>query len=484
MRFTRQARVVLVLLSAVSTIAKAQFSTATASVAQETQAASYWVDPATGLMWAGQDNGKKVSWHAATRYCRKLRLAGYSDWRLGTIAELEGLFDNTWTAPPGKGTDYVYFPGAKPIRGVTVTGSGIWSSSPEIESRGRPVGDKYWFYFYMHGWRAVGFEDLMEGDTEHALCVRDSGQPPSASSGKETVAQSATGPQSPAQEAQAPAYSIDPSTGLMWAAKDNGKDVHLGEALKYCRDLRAAGYSDWRLPAIDELQGPRGSNVGGVELFLTGDPWSSSPVSEDGEPSVFVWYFSLSFGTRVFDEASYSHNRRALCVRGSMAHYVAAAGASCAGAAPLPGKESAQETQLRGYWIDPATGLMWSGMDSFRSFMLYSDEATKYCHDLRLGRYSDWRLATIEELQGIYDRTAEAPGENPRSYNQEPEPLFFHVKGNLFLTGMEWGRTSKMADGNPSEDTLVADFRTGTLIDDKHDSIRGKRALCVRRSSE
>jgi hypothetical protein len=33
--------------------------------AQETQVRGYWSDPATGLMWAGKDNGKDVSRHNA-----------------------------------------------------------------------------------------------------------------------------------------------------------------------------------------------------------------------------------------------------------------------------------------------------------------------------------------------------------------------------------------------------------------------------------
>jgi len=47
--------------------------------AQETQTLGYWVDPSTGLMWAGKDNGKAVTWHKAASYCRNTRLAGYSD---------------------------------------------------------------------------------------------------------------------------------------------------------------------------------------------------------------------------------------------------------------------------------------------------------------------------------------------------------------------------------------------------------------------
>lgn len=33
-------------------------------------------------------------------------------------------------------------------------------------------------------------------------------------------------------------YWVDPSTGLMWAAKDSGKDVSWKGAAKYCRNLR------------------------------------------------------------------------------------------------------------------------------------------------------------------------------------------------------------------------------------------------------
>ena len=67
---------------------------------QETQKRGYWIDPSTGLMWAGKDNRKDVSWKAAMRYCRDLRLAGYSDWRLATLSELDAIYDKNASAPP------------------------------------------------------------------------------------------------------------------------------------------------------------------------------------------------------------------------------------------------------------------------------------------------------------------------------------------------------------------------------------------------
>ena len=49
-------------------------------------------------MWAGRDNGKDVSWYKAIKYCRNLRLAGYSDWRLATLGDLEGIYDKNANA--------------------------------------------------------------------------------------------------------------------------------------------------------------------------------------------------------------------------------------------------------------------------------------------------------------------------------------------------------------------------------------------------
>ena len=93
-------------------------------------------------------------------------------------------------------------------------------------------------------------------------------------------------------------------------------------------------------------------------------------------------------------------------------------------------RRSAQETQGRGYWVDPSTGLMWTGRDTGKDVSW--NKAMKYCRDLRLAGYSDWRMANMAELQGIYDKTANAPGlagpGNGRS-------VTWHVKGNLFLTG-------------------------------------------------
>jgi len=165
-----QMRVVMIPLLFVA-MASAQSST---EPARETQLRGYWVDPATGLMWAAKDNGKDVSWHGAIKYCRKLRLAGYSDWRLANMFELQPLYDKTANAPglAGKNNDE---PTMWHVKGNLFLTGYEWSS--RVDGRENSGGYEYYF-------------DFNEGKSNddptgwpypfvfrRALCVRGSGDP-------------------------------------------------------------------------------------------------------------------------------------------------------------------------------------------------------------------------------------------------------------------------------------------------------------------
>jgi len=152
------------------------------------------------------------------------------------------------------------------------------------------------------------------------------------------VAQSSTNDPGAAQGTQARGYWIDPSTKLMWAGKDNGKDVSWKKAMKYCEKLRLAGYADWMLATLPELaqiydskvespglMGPSGrgeSSTWHVKggLFLTGDEWSSERIYDDrGHPSGYDWYFDFNEGRSNNEPSGFpysSSGKRALCVRG------------------------------------------------------------------------------------------------------------------------------------------------------------------------
>jgi hypothetical protein len=143
------------------------------------------------------------------------------------------------------------------------------------------------------------------------------------------------------------------------------------------------------------------------------------------------------------------------------------------------GSEAVQETQARGFWTDPSTGLMWAGKDSGKD--LSYKGAVNYCHDLRLTAHSDWRLATMAELQGIYDKAANASG--LAGAHGEVRTMW-HVKGNLFLTGYQWANNqSERMSGYQS----FFDFNDGRSNNQPSGFLYSSsfmRGLCVRGSGD
>ena len=52
-------------------------------------------------------------------------------------------------------------------------------------------------------------------------------------------------------------------------------------------------------------------------------------------------------------------------------------------------------------WEDSETGLIWTIEDNGSD--LGWNQAYNYCESLTLGGHTDWRLPTLDELQGLYD---------------------------------------------------------------------------------
>ncbi len=124
-----------------------------------------WTDPATGLMWARNDNGivnwqkADMTWQMAANYCQNLSLGSYSGWRLPTIDELAAIYDKTqndgtWRHWHIKG-------------GIQISG---WSWS---NSAGNASGEAWAFLFFVGGRTSTPLGYFGGG---RALCVRRSGE--------------------------------------------------------------------------------------------------------------------------------------------------------------------------------------------------------------------------------------------------------------------------------------------------------------------
>jgi hypothetical protein len=109
---------------------------------------------------------------------------------------------------------------------------------------------------------------------------------------------------------------FDRKTQLVWTARDNGRDIDWRRARQYCADLELAGFDDWRLPILGELEDIMNpmSNSGystpfGVNLSAC-CVWSATRKDDVG-----AWNFNYRFSKRFSGSLTHTFDLRALCVR-------------------------------------------------------------------------------------------------------------------------------------------------------------------------
>jgi hypothetical protein len=117
----------------------------------------------------------------------------------------------------------------------------------------------------------------------------------------------------------------DTATGLMWAAHDNGVSTTWKEAKEYCENYHGGGYTDWRMPTVDELAGIYDKNEAGYrpecavydwkvfiteKIHLSGcSPWASGDHGAEAE------CFMFDYGKKSLMFKSVNFIMRALPVR-------------------------------------------------------------------------------------------------------------------------------------------------------------------------
>jgi len=104
-----------------------------------------WIDEETELMWEiKQINNidETYTWDEAFKFAEQLnkeKYAGYDDWRVPTVKELQSLVDFTRSEPAIK----------KPLINNLLEGENYWSSSPEVSDIAD--GKTSWFVDFCFG---------------------------------------------------------------------------------------------------------------------------------------------------------------------------------------------------------------------------------------------------------------------------------------------------------------------------------------------
>ena len=113
--------------------------------------------------------------------------------------------------------------------------------------------------------------------------------------------------------------------GQMWTREDNGKSIDFESARAYCERMALAGYSDWRLPTIDELatlfdpavtymleETPIEVHPKAPIRLASVGIWSSSLAEQPGEAFMYVFDQSGGRGANRFRNSAFIG---ALCSR-------------------------------------------------------------------------------------------------------------------------------------------------------------------------
>lgn len=214
-------------------------------------------DNVTGLMWTKSsdldgngnvtDAGDKLSFNNAVEYCSNLTLGGYDDWRLPDIKTLYSLIMFTGEDPSSysrtdtsslvafldKHFDWAFGDqdaGERIIDGQYATTTKYVSTTMN--------GDETMFGVNFVDGRIKGYPINM-GNSEklfYVLCTRGNkqyGENNFTDNGDSTI--------------------TDNATALMWQQNDT-QSSNYEDAISYCEDSTLAGYSDWRVPNVKELQ--------------------------------------------------------------------------------------------------------------------------------------------------------------------------------------------------------------------------------------
>jgi len=212
----------------------------------------------TGLMWQ-KDPGQKKTFVQAMAGASKCRLAGHTDWRLPTIKELYSLILFSGTDPdpqsmdsakqrPFIDTQYFKFQYGNPNQGERIIDSQFVTSTKYVGTTMRGDETVFGVNFADGRIKGYGMRSPRTGGQKTFYCLYVRGNP---RYGKNDFQDNGNG------------TVTDKATGLMWMKGDSGtfkagrgQDGKLNwqAALAWAETLEYAGYSDWRLPNVKELQ--------------------------------------------------------------------------------------------------------------------------------------------------------------------------------------------------------------------------------------
>ncbi|MFA5117506.1 MAG: DUF1566 domain-containing protein [Candidatus Omnitrophota bacterium] len=421
-------------------------------------------DTLTGLQWQKAEN-ERMDWYSALGACKQMRLAGHADWRLPNIKELNTILNLDYT------NGWWYYKDFFPAEGLKPPLLHYFSSTPY-------EGIYVWVTNFCFGYdgyyasknakllfRAVrtidapqvkAMVDFRFPDSGQLKCYDDLGAIINApKKGGRYFGQDGTYSINPlsftklasgGKELDGKAtwekgfrMCRDNNTGLTWEIKSpqendlnfKGNSYTWDDALGYIKELNKKGYAgfrDWRLPNREELRliVDYNGQIPAVDLKFFPDClpafyWSKD--SNNKEP-IFAWGVYFAYGCTICYLKNFYYPVRA--VRAGFSRRFG----DISGYAFSDNQDNTV--------TDANTGLMWKKDEGPE---MNWEEALKYCRELDLGGYSDWRLPTIRELGSLMDLSFKDGGWFHKQFfpGTKIAPLGFYWSSTTYGDTFGWG---------------------------------------------
>ena len=216
--------------------------------------------------------------------------------------------------------------------------------------------------------------------------------------------------------------------------------------IKSLNSAHFGGYSDWRMPTINELNyivnyGTYSPSSSTTYFTNTISSWYWSSTTNDSN-TASAWFVDFSDG---HDIADYGKNNdyHVRAVRGGKT---------------VP----AYVDNLNGTVTDASTGLIWQQGSAENTkgtnVTMHWGDALSYCENLKLGGYSDWRLPTQKELLSLVDFIipSSGPSINPTYFTNTSSYWYWSSTTDANHTIFAW--YVDFSNGNNSSYPKGGDF--------------------------
>jgi uncharacterized protein (TIGR03437 family) len=265
-------------------------------------------DMVTGLIWQ-QSEGPEMQYESAAPYCKSVTLGGFKDWRLPFAHEGYSILNHGSVNP------------ALDTRAFTKGSAEYWWTS---EARADDA-TRIWVTNAGGGIGAHPKTETVSAGGARKIQVRCVRSSIAVTSLRANFTDNGDG------------TVTDNHTGLMWQKADSGTAMPWDDALRYSEGLSLAGFDDWRVPNIKELQSINEERLVNPSLdrtyfsgMLPAETWSST--TQINSPTK-AWTVDFALGIASYREKAESLRVRS--VRGGPVALTAVSSASFAGEAPL-----------------------------------------------------------------------------------------------------------------------------------------------------